>query len=140
MSTRSNIAILQEDGKVKSIYVHFDGYPSGVGKNLFNHYKDKSKVEELINLGDCSAVYENVKPTEGEAHSYERTAKNVTIAYGRDRKEYDTDAQEIDSLQNYKPDNDYAYLFKENKWYVCEPYRNYNWQELTEEIIKSGSI
>jgi len=34
MATRSRIAIENQDGTVTSIYCHFDGYLSGVGKLL----------------------------------------------------------------------------------------------------------
>ena len=38
MSTRSYIGIELPDWKVKSIYVHSDGYISGVGKTLVDNY------------------------------------------------------------------------------------------------------
>lgn len=41
----------QEDGSYKSIYCHWDGYPEYNGLILFENYKDKNKVEKLINLG-----------------------------------------------------------------------------------------
>lgn len=71
MATRSRIAIENQDGKVKSIYCHWDGYLSGVGKTLFNHY-DKEKLEKLIELGDISALEDSLE---------------YTIAYARDRGE-----------------------------------------------------
>jgi hypothetical protein len=71
MATRSRIAIENQDGKVKSIYCHWDGYLSGVGKTLFNHY-DKEKLEKLIELGDISSLGESTKDT---------------VAYARDRNE-----------------------------------------------------
>jgi hypothetical protein len=71
MSTRSRIAIEKQDGTVKSIYCHFDGYVDGVGKTLFNHY-DKEKLEKLIELGDISVLHESTENT---------------VAYHRDRGE-----------------------------------------------------
>ena len=38
MSTRSNIAIEDEKGKIHAIYVHSDGYPNGVGHCLLENY------------------------------------------------------------------------------------------------------
>jgi hypothetical protein len=38
MSTRSRIAIENQNGSVTSIYCHFDGYISGVGKTLKECY------------------------------------------------------------------------------------------------------
>jgi hypothetical protein len=71
MATRSRIAIENQDGTVTSIYCHFDGHLSGVGKKLFEHY-DKEKTEKLIELGDISVLGESTLDT---------------IAYHRDRNE-----------------------------------------------------
>ena len=40
MSTRSRIGIELPSGQVRSIYVHYDGYPTGVGQDLKNFIKD----------------------------------------------------------------------------------------------------
>jgi hypothetical protein len=71
MATRSRIAIENQDGTVDSIYCHFDGYISGVGKTLFNHY-DQEKLERLLELGDISVLEDSTLNT---------------IAYHRDRGE-----------------------------------------------------
>jgi hypothetical protein len=71
MSTRSRIAIENQDGTVDSIYCHFDGYLEGVGKTLFNHY-DQEKLEKLLELGDISSL---------------GTSTTDTVAYCRDRGE-----------------------------------------------------
>jgi hypothetical protein len=52
MSTRSRIAIENQNGSVTSVYCHFDGYISGVGAVLQKHYTNRSKVEQLIALGE----------------------------------------------------------------------------------------
>jgi hypothetical protein len=71
MSTRSRIAIENQDGTVDSIYCHFDGYVDGVGKTLFNQY-DQEKSEKLLELGDISSLGESTIDT---------------VAYCRDRGE-----------------------------------------------------
>jgi len=63
MSTRSRIAIENQNGSVTSVYCHFDGYISGVGKTLEKHYTDRSVVEELIELGDISTLGESTEDT-----------------------------------------------------------------------------
>ena len=45
MSTRSNIGILNKDGTIESIYCHLDGYPEGVGLELYNQYNNKNKLK-----------------------------------------------------------------------------------------------
>ena len=71
MATRSRIAIENQDRTVTSIYCHFDGYLSGVGKKLFEHY-DREKTEKLMELGNISVLGESTLDT---------------IAYHRDRNE-----------------------------------------------------
>ena len=71
MSTRSRIAIENQNGSVTSIYCHFDGYIDSVGKTLFNHY-DQEKLEKLLELGDISSLGESTIDT---------------VAYCRDRGE-----------------------------------------------------
>jgi len=59
MSTRSRIAVELEDGKVLSVYCHWDGYIEGVGLDLINMFpngSDISDVIEYIKEGDRSTV------------------------------------------------------------------------------------
>ena len=105
MSTRSRIAIENQDGTVTSIYCHFDGYLSGVGKLLKEYYTTQPKVQALIELGDISSL--DMTPTS-------------TIAYHRDRGEdfnQSTD-KDVETFfnENYQK---YSYCFtKDNRWLV----------------------
>jgi hypothetical protein len=56
MATRSMIGRINPDDTITAIYCHFDGYPEGVGKDLVKFYDTDEKVNELINLGDISAL------------------------------------------------------------------------------------
>ena len=97
MSTRSRIAIETKLGTVKSIYCHFDGYVSGVGETLYNHY-DKEELEELIELGDISSLGESTENT---------------VAYHRDRGEdlCSTDYLSIEDLfeNGFNSGEEYVY-------------------------------
>ena len=64
MGTRSNIGARQENGTIKAIYCHWDGYPEGVGAVLTEHYNDPAKVKALLNLGDFSSIAENIDEIE----------------------------------------------------------------------------
>src|SRR5688572_278094 len=86
MGTRSIIA-REKDGMVAAIYCHWDGYPSNNGNILQEHYQDDEKVDSLISLGALSALKPEVAPASGEAHTFDDPAKDVTIAYHRDRGE-----------------------------------------------------
>ena len=72
MSTRSEIAILNNDGTVTAIYCHWDGYVENNGIILSEHYKEIEKVKELIKNGDLSSLNKNIEPTKDSEHSFER--------------------------------------------------------------------
>lgn len=156
MSTRSNIAIVTEEGKVKSIYCHFDGNPSHNGRLLLYFYNSKEAAEKIIALGDLayldevlepleqgkprSARYDKSAPETITTHSFDMPMDGVTIAYMRDRKEKGCEAIEYNDLSSYEPDNDFAYLFKDGKWLICDPHKGIKWVALTNEIITKDEI
>ena len=121
MATRGRIGMVMEDGKVASIYQHWDSYPSCLGATLLENYKDKAKVEKLIALGDCSSVRAEVDIPEGKIHTFDNPLTNVTVAYGRDRGETEIEPRLDDSEDAFwKSDiEEYGYLFKDGKWYVA---------------------
>ena len=111
MSTRSAIAIQEtKDGPVQHIYCHFDGYPKHNGKILNEHYRDPSKVKELLALGDLSVLDETIEKS---------------TFYCRDRKER-LHINEPMPLKELADDDtyDYRYLLKEHegewKWFLVE--------------------
>ena len=60
MATRSSISIVSErteNGKGKTIYSHWDGYPSHNGRILLEHYQDPKKIKALNNQGFCIANF-----------------------------------------------------------------------------------
>lgn len=87
--------------EVESVYCHFDGYPSGVGRTLLEHWTDPEKVNRLIALGDLSVLGAEIgKRHDFDSHlgtyNYETgeregssvpAGENWTLAYGRDRGE-----------------------------------------------------
>lgn len=52
MSTRAAIGYKAADGKVITIYSHFDGYPSHVGKILKEHHSSDAALHKLISGSD----------------------------------------------------------------------------------------
>ena len=61
MSTNSVVAYLNEDGSVVSSYVHYDGYETGVGMMLLEHYNtDKCARDLASTLGYASSLSETV--------------------------------------------------------------------------------
>ena len=57
MGTRSRIGIQLSDDSILSVYHHWDGYPSWLGRALETHYNTKEKVAELIDGGDMSSCW-----------------------------------------------------------------------------------
>ena len=122
MATRSNIAYRTPEGKIRSVYCHWDGYPEHNGKMLLDNYQDAAKIKALIELGSLSALREEV----GEQHPFDRDYKepelpltdNWTLAYHRDRGE-DLCIQEYDNIPDWIADmEEYAYLWDGQNWLV----------------------
>ena len=44
MSTNSVVAYLRSDGSIVSSYVHYDGYETGVGMTLLEHYNSDKRA------------------------------------------------------------------------------------------------
>ena len=60
MSTRSSIARITEQGEIKSIYSHSDGYPSYMGELLAKNYSSVESLEAMFELGDVSFLAETL--------------------------------------------------------------------------------
>lgn len=98
MSTRSTIGVLDlEQGTVRSIYCHFDGYPEWVGTILDQSYTSPEKINALIELGDLSSLGHEI----GEKHDFETHIEGICRAYGRDRGEVDVGAQDHPSIYDW---------------------------------------
>jgi hypothetical protein len=112
MATRSLIGIKTGD-TVKTIYCHWDGYPSHNGIILVDNYNTPSKIYELLALGDLSTLKETI---------------DTCWVYHRDRKEsYDkVKAKDIkySDLEKYayKYGVDYIYVYNEEFEWECFKY------------------
>jgi hypothetical protein len=107
MATRSAIGYMRNDGTVRAVYCHWDGYLSHVGKTLIENY-DLIGVGDLCDLGDISSLGETIEDTE---------------FYGRDRNEDDIEAHEFASeheFVDWYDDSEFFYLIKDDTWYVSE--------------------
>ena len=78
MSTNSLVAYLNEDGSVVSSYVHYDGYATGVGEMLLEHYNSEERARDLAwCLGYASSLRETISESHedrantDEAETYE---------------------------------------------------------------------
>ena len=133
MSTRSAIGFIEYDNSITGIYCHFDGYYEGVGQTLLEHYNDVEKVEDLLDLGDLSALGSEI----GHKHPFSRFDTNMSdtlydaqfgemcLSYGRDREEEGTEAKQLANMQEFtdhfkSAGCEYFYLYDGVRWYATD--------------------
>ena len=110
MSTRSAIIQRQDDGSFLGIYCHSDGYPTGVGRTLAEHWQDPEKIGALIALGDISCL----GPTTASGGRYDGT-----FAYMRDRGETGLEAHRGSTWEAVAATighNGYVYVHDGQRW------------------------
>lgn len=97
-----------------SIYSHWDNYPEHNGRILRTHYNTREKVEELIDLGDCSSIWSDAiwgQPrTDGHKYGPEPYSARGDDCPPR------LDANKYDYLADGE---EYAYLYTLNDEWVC---------------------
>ena len=117
MATRSNIAMKTKEGKIVSVYCHWDGYVANNGKILLDNYTDADKIEALVALGSISSLGTVI----GEQQDFmdRDTQKDEwTLFYSRDRGE-ELSIQEYDDIPSWIADmEEYAYLWNGQEWLV----------------------
>lgn len=112
MATRSRIAVKVGD-IYRSIYCHWDGYPSNQFPILTKHYATQEAAELLVSFGDASSLGERCVPL--GVHSYGAKEEGCTVYYGRDRGEEGTEYRETVSLKQISPE-EYIYVFEGGVW------------------------
>jgi len=119
MATRSNIAYKTPEGKIRSVYCHWDGYPAHNGEMLVRHYQQARKIAQLVEMGQISSLDQDVFPTPGSGHSFDSPEEGVTVFYGRDRGETLVGTQEFADIPSWIDDmEEYAYLWNGQEWLV----------------------
>jgi hypothetical protein len=118
MSTRSNIIIKHPvSGQFASVYCHSDGYVSGNGQILFEHYNSLTAAASIIALGGISSLGSSLDNTRD---------------YHRWRNE-DIEIYVSNCLSDHVQE-EYGYLFADGMWYVNSVGRG--WQEL-EAVLRN---
>jgi len=132
MGTRSTIALEFVNGVVGQVYCHWDGYLEHNGKILQEFYQDPFKVRELIDHGDLSSLGPDIgirhpfdipgRYGDAEYMAYKEQYGKMCKFYGRDRKEFGTNARNFTSYEEYLEDGqckEYNYILRrDGKWYV----------------------
>lgn len=104
MATRSTVWVQVNENLARGIYIHWDGYPEGVGMTLAQNYTDIESVNELINLGSLSSL---------------RATFDETVAYHRDRNEEDVIIYSCTSAAECAEYfEEYNYIFVDGHWFL----------------------
>ena len=123
MSTNSRIGILipptdpdypKETTTIRSIYCHWDGYPSHMGKVLHQTYGTIDLVNELLDKGDARLI-----DVTGESEHYmnsEGGCSSDTMTVNRFTEHF---LEEYNYIAIPVP-NDYGF-YTNVEWVVCEP-------------------
>ena len=129
MATRSRIGIYI-NGRVNSIYCHWDGYPQHNGDILLKHY-DTAKTLALIAEGDVSSLgpqigekhaFSSVGMPEDQREAFEQQTRDWCTFYGRDRDEVGVGSRWSDTWeqfleQSYGCNAEYYYIIRDGVWY-----------------------
>jgi hypothetical protein len=132
MATRSRIGIELADGSVLSVYHHWDGYPSWLGRILNTHYNSKELAAELIDGGDMSSAWTNAG------------FNNETVAQGPlyySQRGEDCPPRLDKNLSEYLQNGEeYGYIFTETEGWLC--YDTCDWHETYLEAVEipSGAL
>ena len=130
MSTRAQIGYMSDDGKVRAIYNHADGYVMGLGRMLVENYNSHILANALIDMGNVLGVEKLLNPPSNRAHGYEpaRWHKDTCVFFHRDRRDaWDDNKPEryktIEAWEAYASEawEDYMYCWMFGAWYVSEP-------------------
>jgi len=109
MSTNSLVAYLNEDGSVVSSYVHYDGYATGVGEMLLEHYNFEERARDLA---WCLGYASSLKETISESHE-DRANKDEAVTYEsyHDFEEYIRECSYLEYV--------YVWDTTEDRWMVA---------------------
>ena len=133
MGTRARIGIQFDDKSVLSVYHHWDGYPSWLGRILQTHYNTKEEVSALIDGGDMSCCWTKQRWDQKEEDDnygpqyYSQRGEECPPRYDETVKEF------LDSSEEY------AYIFTKRGW-VCYNTRSWDDNYLEVEPIPTGHL
>jgi len=145
--TRSQVGKIDKNGKITSVYVHYDGYPDYMVPMIKNY--DKKGVDQLLDLGKAgiSVLDKEI----GKKQDFNNPKRGWTLFYGRDRGENSNmiSTGNAGNIKAYLKDmaNDssaeYVYLYDERdgNWYYADAYGDTTLtlvESLSEAVAISG--
>ena len=115
MSTRARIGIELKNGSILSVYHHWDGYESWLGRILKTHYNTRQLAAELIDGGDMSCAWTDSRWDDS-------AVKGVYgPEYYSQRGEDSPPRLDADLCEYLLPDGaeEYHYLFTQKNEWIC---------------------
>lgn len=121
MATRSLLCRKLANGKYRTIYCHWDGYPSHQAPRLVEGFNTPAKVTQLFKLGDLSKLGYSV----GKKHPFNEGSdpayRDFCTAYGRDRGEMGCESILVEGHEGIRKQADncgaeYVYLWNGTEW------------------------
>jgi len=107
MSTNSLVAYLKEDGSIVSTYVHYDGYVTGVGLTLLEHYNTEERAFAVSTAGYCSSLSESLEK------SLEKSVHTELWNVNENREEFEEYIRLDSGLE-------YVYIWEHGCWMVAD--------------------
>jgi len=141
MATRSRIGIALQDDSILSVYHHWDGYPTWLGRILKTHYNTKEKVADLIDGGDMSCCWTNERW--GDVNEYGGQMKKEVKEYGpqyySQRGENCPPRYDLNEAEFLSKGEEYSYIFRNGEW-VCYDMNEFNDNDPELVEIPSGAL
>lgn len=130
MSTRCMIMKKVGEDTFLSNYCHFDGYLKGVGKTLWDNYKDEETVDRLFEHGRGFSVLEETPEKISfydDVEGWEERAKPEKFVF---------------SDENIKKDVwiEFYYVFDNGEWWVCDARYGAKLNKLKDELKRINMI
>lgn len=121
MATRSMIGVQNNNGTIQAIYVHWDGYPLGVGFQLLNSFNSMDLADKLVEGGSLSTL---ATKTPAVVSTLDEIHAENPLSDKQEVEEYLFENQDDffpDSLGNSYMGEEFCYLNDENgRWIVYD--------------------
>jgi hypothetical protein len=145
--TNSQVGKIDKNGKITSVYVHYDGYPEHMVPMIKNY--DKKGVDRLVKLGKSGISYLDKKI--GKKQDFNNPTRGTTLFYGRDRgqnNDMTTTWSNAADVKGYFKEvvNDggaeYVYLYDERdgKWYMGNTYDGSHTLQVVESVNEAARL
>jgi hypothetical protein len=122
--TRSQIGKIKKNGKITSVYMHYDGYPDHMLPTIKKGYKDGKAVDLLLKKGGGSGL-------EADPSNIKFYGDKTTI----DGNMKDTESFVKDAANNGGAEFIYLYSERDSKWYMVDVYDSYDLVPAFESMI-----